>query len=331
MNGVALVLILLAAPAAAQDIVRVSSARASGEMKVTGRVLDYTGNGLRLQLTGGRERTFPVDQVLEIETARTRNHDLADMAFALSRFEQALTLYRQALQDETRHWVRRQIIARMVYCYRSLDQPGPAGETFLLLIRSDPSTPYFDCIPLAWISRQPSPALAQSARQWLSRTEPAAVLLGASHLLGGPSHRAALAKLNGLVIDGEGRVSQLALAQTWRAALATADESQLVSWQRTIEKIPEPLAAGPNFVVGLALAQRQQWEQSALAMMRVAILYRGQRALAARSLLEAGRALERLERTKQAVHLYRELIREYPNTRPVAEARSRIEAVSDKL
>jgi TolA-binding protein len=122
----------------------------------------------------------------------------------------------------------------------------------------------------------------------------------------------------------------LALAQTRRAAVATADETKLAAWQRTIEKIPEPLAAGPHFVLGLALAQRQQWEQSALAMMRVAILYPRQRALAARSLLEAGRALERLERTKQAVHLYRELIREYPKTRPVAGARGRIEAVSNK-
>ena len=90
------------------------------------------------------------------------------------------------------------------------------------------------------------------------------------------------------------------------------------------------MAAGPNFVFGRGLAQQQQWEQAALAMMRVPILYPKQRSLSARALLEAGRALERLERTKQAVHLYRELIRDYPETKPVAEARGRMESMGGK-
>jgi len=299
-------------------------------MKIGGRVLDYTGEGLKLQLTGGREKTFPVEDVIKIETAQTRNHDLADLAFDIDKFEQALTLYRQALQEEPRNWVRRRIIARMVRCYSSLNQPAAAGETFLLLIRGDPKTPYLDCIPLAWVSRQPDPALEQSARLWVVRSEPAAVLLGASYLLVGRNRAAALSKLKTLAAESEGPIAQLALAQTWRAAVPTVDERQLVAWRRTIENMPEPLAAGPYFVLGRGLSQMKQWEQAALAMMRVPILYPQQRSLSAQALLDAGRCLERLERTKQAVHLYRELMREYPETRPIAEARARMEAIAGK-
>ena len=94
--------------------------------------------------------------------------------------------------------------------------------------------------------------------------------------------------------------------------------------------MPEPIAAGPYFLLGLARAQRQQPEQAALAVLRVAILYPQRRALAAQSLLEAGRVLEGLDRKQSALRLYRELIRDYPErARAVAEARARLEEIGN--
>jgi len=311
-------------PAAAEDIVTIASGR--GQTKIGGRVIEYTGRELRLQLADGREKSFPAEQIVRVDTKYTTGQTEADRLFAQSKFAQALALYRKALDGEPRRWVRRQIIAQMVWCYRALGQDGLAAEAFLLLVRSDPSTPLFDCIPLAWVPAQPSVALEQTARQWLARDDlPAAVLLGASHLLSTSSRPAALTRLQRLAATADRRIAQLARAQTWRAAVATADDQQLAAWRGAIDEMPEPLRAGPRFVLGRALAYKKRWEEAALEFLHVPILYTRHRHLAARCLLDAARSLEKLGRPKQAAGLYSELIESHPKTRPAAEARSRLE------
>jgi tetratricopeptide (TPR) repeat protein len=331
------IIALWLAPAAGQDTAYIAGS-GGGQTKITGRVLDYTGRELKWQHAGGQQQSFPAEKVLRIETPCGRQQTDADALLARNQFDRALGLYLKAVDDEPRRWVRRQIIARIVGCYQALDQPQRAGEAFLLLIRDDPDTPYFDCIPLAWTPQQLPVDLELAARQWLGREEPAAQLLGASHLLAGRDRPEALRLLRRLaagtdrpaIREGISMSSRwltgLALAQTWRAEVATATAEQLDGWSRLIEQMPEPLAAGPYFVLGYARAQRQQPEQAALALLRVAILWPQQRLLAAQSLVEAGRALEKLDQGQEALRLYREAIRTYPEqTRPAAEAQSRLE------
>jgi tetratricopeptide (TPR) repeat protein len=324
-----LIVAALSTGAAAQDTVYIAGST-GGQTKITGRVLDYTGRELRFEHASGREQSFPAEKVLRVETSYGRQQTEADALFVQNRFRPALTLYLQAADAEPRGWVRRQIIAQIVWCYRALDQPRRAGEMFLLLIPNDPNTPHFGCIPLAWIARQPPSDLELAARRWLKRPEPAARLLGASHLLAGRDRPTALSELGRLAAGADRQVAYLALAQTWRAELVTASPQQVDGWRRVIEQMPEPIAAGPYFVLGRARAQQQRPEQAALALLRVAILYPQHRSLAAQSLLEAGRALAQLERTQGALRLYRELIRTYPEqTRAVAEAQNRLEELGN--
>ncbi|MEE8451457.1 MAG: tetratricopeptide repeat protein [Thermoguttaceae bacterium] len=329
-NPVALVGLLALAVAsdlAAQDTVKLATGT-GGQSKITGRILDYTGRELRFERVSGRQESYPAGQVLAIETPYGRDHTEADALLANGQFSQALALYGQARKVDPRTWVRRRITAGIVRCYHALGQTDRAGEEFLLLVQSDPDTLDFDCIPLAWMTRQPTPALDQAARQWFRRKEPAAVLLGASHLLAGPSRGEALTELGQLTGSADRRIAMLAAAQTWRTALITATGEQIDGWGRAIEQMPEPLAAGPYYVLGLARARQEQWEPAALAMMRVPILYPQQRPLAARALLDAGRAMKQLDRTPEAVRLYGEVIRRYAEqTDAVAAARSRMEAM----
>jgi tetratricopeptide (TPR) repeat protein len=315
--------------AAAQDTVHVSRDRSSGgHVQWTGRVLDYTGIELRLKLSSGQEQRFPAGQVVRIETQYTPRQVEADARFARREFRSALDLYAEARATEPREWVRRQITARMVWCYCALGQLEPACREFLVLILSDPTTPYLACIPLAWAPSQASPTLERSAREWLAREElPAAVLLGASHLMSSRLRLEALDRLKRLCA-GSGSdepVALLALAQTWRAAVATADQKQLLAWRDTIERMPEPLRAGPYYVLGQGWAQRQAWDRAALAWLRVPILYPEHRLLAAQALLDAARAMERLDRSEQAAGLYGELVNDYPETPSAAEARARLQ------
>lgn len=313
-------------PAAGQDTVYISSrGSASGYVKLTGRVVEYTGRELRFQIAGVTERTIPPDEVLRIETQYGRSQVEADAAYAGGELTSAVALYGQARREETRAWVRRQITAQMVWCYRGLDRPEPAIEEFRVLIGSDPQTPYFACIPLAWVPSQPSVVLERAARQWLAEeATPVLVLLGASHVMSTAARPTALARLRQLTLGTDDRIARLAQAQTWRAAVVTADAQELAAWQSGIDAMPEPLRAGPYYVLGLGWAQRQGWEQAALAFLRVPILYPQHRTVAARSLLDAGRSLEKLDRPQQAAGLYRELMKTYPKTRSATEARARL-------
>jgi tetratricopeptide (TPR) repeat protein len=318
--------------ALAQDVVHVAnSSSAQGYVEWRGEVIDYTGRELRLELPGGTERSFPADAVLRVETQHGPQHAEADQRFAAGDFDGALALYGEARKREPRPWVRREITARIVWCYRALGQPEWAGREFLdVLILADPDTPYFACIPLAWVPSQPSMALERTAREWLGREDvPAAVLLGASHLMSTGSRPEALERLNRLATGPDPRIALLAHAQTWRAAVVTADERQLDGWRATIERMPEGLRAGPYYVLGLAEAHRDRWEAAALAWLRVPILHPEHRRLAARSLLDAGRSLERLGRANQAAGLYRELAATYPQTPAEAEAGARLQELQE--
>lgn len=319
-------------PAAGQDTVYVSSDRSTGGYaKWTGRIVDYSGRELRLETPTGLEQRFAADQIVRIETPTSPQQTEADARLANGEFRSALDLYGDARTAESRLWMRRQITAQMVWCYRGLGQLEPAAEEFLVLIQSDPATPYFACIPLVWVTAEPTLSLERKSRDWLGRSEvPAAVLLGASYLMSARSRPQALDCLKRLTGDPDQRIAFLALAQTWRAEAVTADEKRLAAWRDTVERMPEPLRAGPYYVLGLAWAQRQRWHEAALAWLRVPILYAEHRRLAARALLDAGRALEQLGQKPEALRLYQELLTEYRDSPVAGDARGRLQAAAER-
>jgi tetratricopeptide (TPR) repeat protein len=198
----------------AQDVVHIAAGETGkGRTKITCTVLDYTGQSLTLELPGGVQRVFPAERVVQIETTRSKQQTDADKLYERRQYQPALTQYRQALEAEERRWVRREILAQMVWCYRGQGDVASAAQTFLLLVQSDPKTPHFDCIPLAWLPGEPSPQAAQLARQWVDRKDlPAAVLLGASLLIGTADRTLALERLNSLAFDTDARIGWLARA-----------------------------------------------------------------------------------------------------------------------
>ncbi len=213
----ALLLIALLAPQArAEDVVLVTGFDGRGSTKWSGEILDYSGRELRMRLATGREKVFPAARVASVSAERCAEQQAADEAFAKADYRRAIDRYRAALDagHESRDWVRRQILAQIVWCQQTLGQWEQACESFLLLLTRDPKTPFFDCIPLAWVPAEPSPALEQKAKSWLNKGEaPAATLLGASHLLATASRPAAVEQLGRLSIDRDPRIALLAQAQ----------------------------------------------------------------------------------------------------------------------
>jgi tetratricopeptide (TPR) repeat protein len=283
------------------------------------------GKELVIELSGGVQRKYPGEQVVEINTNWTKEQTTADAIFARRQYNEALTQYLAAGRAEDRRWVRRKILSQMIRCYRELNQPVPAGDLFLALVKEDPATPYFDTIPLAWLPGEPLPPLEQKARQWLTRDDqPVAVLLGASHLLSTVDRSAALDQLNRLAVGTDPRTALLAQAQIWRASYVTANPQQISTWLDRMDRFPETLRAGPYLTLGRALVHHQRFEDAATALLRVPILYPHERTLAAESLWSAGNSLEKLGQKAEAQRLYQELTVNYPETRRAMEMKGRM-------
>jgi len=283
--------------------------------------VEYKGKSLEIRIDG-EVRTVAAERVRRIEFRKHAQHVEGDKLFAAHDFAEARNRYLKARLAEPRAWVQRLLMAQTVWCDRHLGQFEGAGTRFLDLLAEDPETPYFEALPIAWLSSPLTPALEAKATAWLASNQPVPQLLGASHLVLSRHRSAAMDKLQTLRFHRDTRIAGLAKAQLWRAELATASSAQVAQWQIEAEKIPEPFRAGAYYVIGSALARHKQPEEAALTLLRVPVLYPEDRNLAARCLADAAALLKGLGRTDEAAHLERELATRYAETRDATEAAS---------
>lgn len=334
LAGVAL-LLMVASPLTADDRVTLrTGVSGKGRTRLTGTIVDYTGQELRL-LRNGREDRIPAGKVVRIETKRSAEQLQAERAYQRRDYSTAATLFRQAADKETRPWVNRGILARMARCYANLGKARLACESFRIVYRSDPTTQHLDAIPLVWRSDRPDAGLQQRAAEWLkadpddARTA-AARLMGASWLLQTAQRTDADRTLQALTDSDDERIAVLARAQRWRLQVVTATAGQVESWQQFLTRIPSPLRAGPYYLIGRTLARRGAHQDAALALMRVPILFPDHRRLAAESLLAAGSEFETMGKPADARRAYREVFVDFAGETLSQEARQRWEALRDK-
>ncbi|HUY88781.1 MAG TPA: hypothetical protein VMV10_08615 [Pirellulales bacterium] len=308
------------------DVVHLSSAsNPQARSRLRGKVLEYTGREIVVETEDGREVKRASRQVVEIETEWPPGVDAGDERYEAGDFKQARDQYVAAIRQEQRAWARRKILAKIIDCYKQLGEFESAGKLFLGLVREDPDTPDFERIPLAWAPAQPQGDLERAAEQWLASPDaPVAVLLGASHLLPTSRRAGALERLELLARDKDRRIAALAQAQTWRGALATANEERIERWKKNLAEFPEALRAGPYLVLGQAMARKGDAEQAALTLLHVPILYPQDRLLASQALAESAALLEKLGQEPAAARLYQELASQYAGTRAAVEAAGRL-------
>ena len=312
---------------AAEDVVvYASGVDGSGRARATGRIVEFTGRELSIEQNGIGVRSIPASRVVSIEAEWLPDHRSADEAFRKGDYAASLELYRKAGRDDDRTWVRRRILAQCVWCYRNLGQHEQAASTFLLILKSDPDTQYFDSIPLCWWPQQPPANLEQQARGWLDDADASAArLLGASWLMN-LERSAAADVLSSLTTDGDPRVALLAEAQLWRmrAAVATADD--VARWNRQLDRLEPALRAGPYLTLGQVQARLGQYEEAALSLMRLPILYPRERYMTSEALLAAATSLENIGQQREAADAYREVVARYADTRAADEAQRRLAA-----
>jgi tetratricopeptide (TPR) repeat protein len=318
----ALVICLLTAcPLAAQaqqptDSVQVWDAQFRQQTRQRGTIVSHDRSKLVIQLGTGRQLEIPANRVAAIESPWNPRHIAADQAQADGRFEEALALYGQALISEQRGWVRHKLVVQQVWCQRALGRWADAGESFLkVALGSNPSTPYFQVIPLVWKSPSTDPRLLQSAQAWLNDpASDAARLMGASWLLMGENRELAIGVLRELANGSDRDIAFLAETQQWRLTWIRANPAMVESWQQLTLRMPPDLRAGPYHLLGQALARLEQSQQARLAWMRVPIQYPQYRQLASESLLATARNYASDNSQQKADTLYRELVSRYAGT-----------------
>lgn len=296
----------------------------SSRLIVSGKILDYTGDSLRMRTRlGDSVRSYPRSQVVSVETPQVKSHVDALRKFARQEYTAARDLLQRAIDEEPREWVRREILALLVRCHLQTGDRLNAGSRFIALARSDPSTRHYNLAPLIWDAGNISPALKTTAEVWLRRTSEPEQLLGASVLLHDQRFGdLAETELRKLTTSGNGQIRTLARAQLWRTRLRGGQPSELEVdlWQSEIDRMPEWLRGGPYYLLGQGYLQHREEEHAATALLWLPFVYRHDHYLAARACLEAAEAMQRNGRLPQARTLYREVIFRYEETPYAGEA-----------
>lgn len=307
------------------DQVVVRADKKSPAVTRSGNIQDYTGRELRLETVSGRVETIPAERIVEIRTKKTELQKQAESLFAEDRLDAAIGAYKQAKQQESRPWMVRQISAQLVSCYLEQQAIELAGDEFLSILASDPDPIHWDVIPLPWRLQATPPSLETKARVWLQREkQPAAVLLGASWLVGSTDRTLALQTLQQLASGNEKTIALLAETQLWRTKLVTANEAEVIRWQEMWERYPEPLRPTATFILADGYSRVNRPATAAALFLQLPILAPQQRGAAADGLLAAGKQLEKQGQQVEAAGLYRELSERYASSPSAAEARARL-------
>jgi tetratricopeptide (TPR) repeat protein len=312
--------------AMAEDVVVAASASdPAARVRRTGLILDYTGAELRLRTALGTVESIPAHRVKEIQTEWLPEHRAGRAARAQGELAEAIAAFQEARARERRAWAERQIRAELAGTYLEAGRIESAGDEFLAIVARDPETMHFATMPIAWRAAPPDAALERHAAKWLTDPQSReARVLGASWLLAGPERAAASAELDRHVNATDPRIAGLAAIQLWRTKLVTARPAEIAAWRSQLESMPPEIQAAGWYVLGDLLARAPEPGDAALAYLRVPLVFREQRAMAADALLAAAGQLERMGQRDEAAGLYREIVRDFGHLPLAAEAAKRI-------
>src|SRR5688572_2523969 len=116
-----LLLSLLCFAADADDTVTYLS-KEGKQLKRTGTIDEFTGEGLKITLASGRQEVIEAEQVVAIQTHATAEESQGDALLQQNKLEPATAAYEKAKRAEKRRWVVRRIMARLVDCYERQGQ-----------------------------------------------------------------------------------------------------------------------------------------------------------------------------------------------------------------
>ena len=247
------------------------------------------------------------------------------------------TVGKESSKDEKRleEWAR--LAAQVVRCQTGQGNFEQAVQEYFLMCQVvPPSKTPLDCIPLPWfipvdikVGFRPHEKTAIDRLDPLRFKSPgapatllAAAVLAVSADNGRRNRGISLLRNLESQYDGawmpdevpktpEARITAvqqqaalLATAFLWKQRIPNIRQSaDLLPLRRTLDRLPEPLRAGPYYLYGIASRQAGDYEMAVMAWMRLPILHPQESVLRTESLREAAISLEKLGRADQAEKL----------------------------
>lgn len=318
-----------------EDLVTIQKTGSVGKQIIRCTILDYDANSIRILTpdvaAGGR---YPSDEVTQVKTRQTAPHREAIELMRRGEIAAAGKKLDEAIKQESRPWVRREILAQHVRADLWNGNYVAAAIHFQAIVGSNAETRHYNLIPLVWSNRVVRESQLEPAYQLLGSEREVTRLCGASILLEHPSFGTlARNEMAELKRSSDPRVGDLAEAQLWRLKVRDREITvyDLPRWTQHIQSMPAELRGGPYFVLGEGYLIKLLREDGALKLLRVPILYDHDRQLAALATLDAATALQQHGRSRDAFALYRELAANYRDTPPAAEARSLLEQSAESV
>lgn len=311
----------------AQDVVFTRSDKGE-EVPRKGIIVAWSGNTLTLDING-RERQLRNKDIIRFETTWNETYKRAEALFESREFPEALEAYQAALRLEQRDWAQVIILSRMVQCSSVVENHALAGSCFAQLARLDSRTRFFHLIPMSWLRSLSDAGVRENAKGWLRSNDPAVQLMGASWLLGSESRDEAATALEGLAQGLDANVAHLAKLQLWRAKVVTAKQPELRRLQLQIDNMPKQLQAPAMLILSDVQSRLEMRDEALLTMMRIPILHSENLKLSAAALQKSAAMLENSGQSEQATRLYREIEREFGDTRFSREASAQLQLLQN--
>lgn len=297
------------------DQVVLQGASVSSRVTMQCEVLDYTGDAIVLRIaTSKTERRFPASHVVSVKTPRMATHERGLEHLRKNEFEQAESSLTQALTDEPRRWVQREIQAAITGCFLRQSRYVEAGLQFKKLYLGDPETRHIRIIPLVWADTAINEETRTTAAAWLEDREAVLRLIGASLLLTDVNYgESAQDTLRALAQEPGQRLRLLAGWQEWRLKQRTnqVTDLELARHETLVEELEKELRPGPWFLIGQAHLIRQEFDLAAAAFLRLPLTHDSDHPMTPQAMFNAARALEQIGFRRQALHLDQEVIDRY--------------------
>lgn len=237
------------------DDVRVAVPNRVSVHDLSGRILDWTEQELVLErITPAGTSRIPTPHVADIRYEVLPEHQQAEIELVLGNRQKALELFSQALDQDPRGWVQRELLARMIILTTKQKAWKQAGTYYRKLLQSHEIPRHQETIPLLWMADQVPGAIQFQTGQSFLQDELAAVqLIGCSLLI--PIDReipkALEERLNHIGTAESKIIRVLSRAMKARGRLSSPElsEAEVVSWERFLKDLPTPWQHGPRLVL----------------------------------------------------------------------------------
>ena len=325
------ILSLLSATTSAQDQIVLRDERTGKVTEFRAFVLSWDTKQL-VYTTSERQNTVNGSRVVRVSYKKSDSQTTGDEQFASGQFTQAYQSYENAIESETRDWIKSEMLARQVQCASALNRQHDALRKFFLLYQSSPRTRHFDLIPIIWDRSAADPTLASRYETWLGGQEELQSLIAASWLMT-RNESVAVDRLKQLSRSEDARIAHLANAQIWRTQIVTAGLPELQRWRAAVGRMPESFQAGPRFKIALVKKRLGDsgdvaWtEQALVGLLQIPILHPRQYQLAGRALQEAHSILVAANRNEEAAIVLAELKRDFGQSTAAIGLGSRIQTL----